>query len=157
MSYYDDPNDEEMLHLKFYLECLHDCEDVRHKNQDAFQLTQLAEAQLAKLQNLQSPKSFHVSEQNEIQEVDEGNSNDSINYQEDEKPNEAPYIIRESVDSKPNDNSQSPEHVEELKVDSSISPKTITGKSFNQKSMISGITDGSIRYDLYGPDPFENL
>ena len=36
VSYYDDPNDEEMLHLKFYLECLKDCEDVREKNVEAF-------------------------------------------------------------------------------------------------------------------------
>lgn len=36
VSYYDDPNDEEMLHLKFYLECLKDCEDVREKNIEAF-------------------------------------------------------------------------------------------------------------------------
>jgi CTD small phosphatase-like protein 2 len=44
VSYYDDPHDEEMLHLKFYLECLFECEDVRLKNRDAFQLSQLAEA-----------------------------------------------------------------------------------------------------------------
>jgi len=51
VSFYDDPNDEEMLHLKFYLDCLRDCDDVRDKNRDAFQLAQLAEAQMQKLMN----------------------------------------------------------------------------------------------------------
>ena len=46
VSFYEDPNDEEMLHLKFYLECLRDCEDVRQKNREAFQLMQLAESQM---------------------------------------------------------------------------------------------------------------
>ena len=46
VSFYDDPSDEEMLHLKFYLECLKDCEDVREKNKEAFQLGQLAESQM---------------------------------------------------------------------------------------------------------------
>mgnify|MGYP000585921700 FL=1 len=43
VSFYNDPNDEEMLHLKFYLDCLKDCEDVREKNREAFQLMQLAD------------------------------------------------------------------------------------------------------------------
>ena len=38
VSFYNDPKDEEMLHLKFYLDCLKDCEDVREKNKEAFQL-----------------------------------------------------------------------------------------------------------------------
>jgi CTD small phosphatase-like protein 2 len=36
VNFYEDPNDEEMLHLTFYLECLRDCDDVRFKNRDAF-------------------------------------------------------------------------------------------------------------------------
>jgi CTD small phosphatase-like protein 2 len=44
VSYYHDEKDEEMLHLKFYLDCLTNCADVREKNREAFQLEQLAEA-----------------------------------------------------------------------------------------------------------------
>jgi len=36
VGFYDDEKDEEMLHLKFYLECLKDCDDVRDKNREAF-------------------------------------------------------------------------------------------------------------------------
>ena len=43
VGFYDDDKDEEMLHLKFYLECLKDCNDVREKNSEAFQLMQLAD------------------------------------------------------------------------------------------------------------------
>ena len=43
VNYYQDPNDEEMLHLQYYLDCLKDCEDVRVKNREAFQLNTLAE------------------------------------------------------------------------------------------------------------------
>ena len=43
VSFYEDRADEEMLHLKFYLDCLKDCNDVREKNREAFQLVQLAE------------------------------------------------------------------------------------------------------------------
>ena len=32
ISYYDDPNDEELLHLMYYIKCLADCDDVRDKN-----------------------------------------------------------------------------------------------------------------------------
>jgi CTD small phosphatase-like protein 2 len=36
VSYFDDARDEEMLHLKFYLQCLAEEGDVRFRNQDAF-------------------------------------------------------------------------------------------------------------------------
>lgn len=61
MSYYDDPGDEEMLHLKFYLECLSDCDDVRLKNRDAFQLSQLADAQVEKLKQIRTPSNEVIS------------------------------------------------------------------------------------------------
>lgn len=41
LSYYDDPNDEELLHLMFYVKCLVDCDDVRIKNRNAFELHKL--------------------------------------------------------------------------------------------------------------------
>lgn len=80
VSFYDDANDEEMLHLKFFLECLNDCDDVRVKNRDAFQLSQLAEAQVQKLKQMHNTPSSGCLDQStneklEIQEVspvDEG-------------------------------------------------------------------------------------
>jgi len=62
-----------MLHLKFYLECLYDAEDVRSKNRDAFQLSNLAEAQVAKLHVLTSPKHNDL---NQLEEVDEASEDD---------------------------------------------------------------------------------
>jgi CTD small phosphatase-like protein 2 len=36
IPFYDEPNDQEMTHLIFYLSCLRDCPDVRELNRDAF-------------------------------------------------------------------------------------------------------------------------
>ena len=44
ISYYDDPEDEELLHLMYYVKCLSsDCEDVRVNNRKAFQLYKIGE------------------------------------------------------------------------------------------------------------------
>ena len=43
ISYYDDPNDEELLHLMYYIKCLSDCDDVRIKNRKAFELYKLGD------------------------------------------------------------------------------------------------------------------
>ncbi len=43
ISYYDDPEDEELLHLMYYVRCLSDCEDVRVNNRKAFQLYKIGE------------------------------------------------------------------------------------------------------------------
>jgi len=43
ISYYDDPNDEELLHLMYYIKCLAECEDVRLKNRQAFDLYKLGD------------------------------------------------------------------------------------------------------------------
>jgi len=37
LPFYDDPNDEELLHLIYYLRCLAQHEDVREQNRKAFQ------------------------------------------------------------------------------------------------------------------------
>jgi hypothetical protein len=42
IPFYNDPNDEEMLHLIYYLTCLANCEDVREQNRAAFELYKLA-------------------------------------------------------------------------------------------------------------------
>ena len=66
VSYYDDPNDEEMLHLKFYLECLKDCEDVREKNIEAFQLIELAETQMELIEEKRLEEVENESDEDEI-------------------------------------------------------------------------------------------
>lgn len=43
ISYYDDPRDEELLHLMYYTKCLSECEDVRDKNRTAFELFKLGD------------------------------------------------------------------------------------------------------------------
>lgn len=43
ISYYDDPRDEELMHLMFYMKCLSECDDVREKNRNAFELYKLGE------------------------------------------------------------------------------------------------------------------
>ena len=43
ISYYDDPRDEELLHLMYYMKCLAECEDVRDKNRAAFELYKLGD------------------------------------------------------------------------------------------------------------------
>lgn len=42
IPFYDEPTDQEMTHLIFYLSALKDAEDVRILNRDAFQLEKLA-------------------------------------------------------------------------------------------------------------------
>jgi CTD small phosphatase-like protein 2 len=42
IPFYKDPNDEEMLHLIYYLSCLAGVEDVRVQNRAAFELYKLA-------------------------------------------------------------------------------------------------------------------
>ena len=42
IPFYKDPNDEEMLHLIYYLSCLAGVEDVRNQNRAAFELYKLA-------------------------------------------------------------------------------------------------------------------
>ena len=42
IPFYKDPNDEEMLHLIYYLNCLANVEDVRQQNRAAFELYKLA-------------------------------------------------------------------------------------------------------------------
>ena len=66
VSYYDDHNDEEMLHLKFYLECLKDCEDVREKNIEAFQLVELAETQMQLIEERRLEEVENESDEDEI-------------------------------------------------------------------------------------------
>lgn len=43
ISYYDDPKDEELLHLMYYMKALAECEDVRQQNRKAFELFKLGE------------------------------------------------------------------------------------------------------------------
>ena len=43
ISFYDDPRDEELLHLTYYIKCLVDCADVRVQNRQAFELHKLGE------------------------------------------------------------------------------------------------------------------
>jgi len=42
IPYYDNPEDEELMHLCFYLDCLQDSPDMREQNRKAFQLKELA-------------------------------------------------------------------------------------------------------------------
>ena len=42
IPYYSDKQDEEMLHLVYYLSCLNQTEDVRIQNREAFELSRLA-------------------------------------------------------------------------------------------------------------------
>lgn len=42
IPFYKDPNDEEMLHLIYYLNCLATAEDVRVQNRAAFELYKLS-------------------------------------------------------------------------------------------------------------------
>ena len=41
IPYFDNPHDEELLHLSYYLKCLAQCDDVREQNRQAFQLREL--------------------------------------------------------------------------------------------------------------------
>jgi CTD small phosphatase-like protein 2 len=41
IPFYADKEDEEMLHLVYYLKCLTQCEDVRNQNKEAFELLKL--------------------------------------------------------------------------------------------------------------------
>ena len=41
LPFYDDKEDEEMLHLVYYLKCLSQFEDIREQNRKAFQLKEL--------------------------------------------------------------------------------------------------------------------
>ena len=41
LSYYNDPRDEELLHLAFYIQSLLKCSDVREQNREAFNLHKL--------------------------------------------------------------------------------------------------------------------
>jgi CTD small phosphatase-like protein 2 len=41
LPYYEDPKDEEMLHLIYYLKCLSQHDDLREQNRKAFQLKEL--------------------------------------------------------------------------------------------------------------------
>ena len=41
LSYYNDPRDEELLHLSFYIQSLLECSDVREQNREAFNLHKL--------------------------------------------------------------------------------------------------------------------
>ena len=43
ISYYDDPNDEELLHLMFYMKTLASAEDLRIQNRKAFELFKLGD------------------------------------------------------------------------------------------------------------------
>ena len=49
IPYYDNPHDEELLHLSYYLKCLANCEDVREQNRQAFQLRELDSLQIQDL------------------------------------------------------------------------------------------------------------
>ena len=55
-----------MLHLKFYLECLKDCEDVREKNIEAFQLVELAETQMELIEERRLEEAENESDEDEI-------------------------------------------------------------------------------------------
>lgn len=48
MPFYDDKEDEEMLHLIYYLNCLAQVDDVRVQNRQAFELSFLGEASSAR-------------------------------------------------------------------------------------------------------------
>jgi CTD small phosphatase-like protein 2 len=43
IPFYEDKEDEEMLHLIYYLNCLVDVEDVREQNREAFELMKLSQ------------------------------------------------------------------------------------------------------------------
>jgi hypothetical protein len=48
IPFYDDPNDEELHHLVFYMKCLSQLEDMRVQNKHAFQLSALDSAFIEK-------------------------------------------------------------------------------------------------------------
>ena len=41
IPFYEDKEDEELLHLIYYLNCLHQVDDVREQNREAFELAKL--------------------------------------------------------------------------------------------------------------------
>ncbi len=47
IPFYNDPQDEEMLHLIYYLTCLASVEDVRQQNRGAFELYKLTSGDAA--------------------------------------------------------------------------------------------------------------
>lgn len=55
IPFYDDPGDEELLHLIFYLNCLATCDDVRQQNREAFELYALGDNPEPSQQNLLEP------------------------------------------------------------------------------------------------------
>ena len=87
LPFYDDKNDEEMLHLVYYLKCLSQFGDVREQNRKAFQLKELEGSNIHEFLD-----SFCSSAQNQgtqiiengkITEADSEKENQTSMYQED--------------------------------------------------------------------------
>ena len=51
IPFYDDKEDEEMMHLVYYLNCLAQVDDVREQNREAFELYKLSESSPADVMN----------------------------------------------------------------------------------------------------------
>ena len=71
IPFYDDPNDEELHHLVFYMKCLSSLEDMRIQNQNAFQLASLDSAFIEKYLN-----EYYAKLKEENEEGDENENQD---------------------------------------------------------------------------------
>lgn len=91
IPFYQDPQDEEMLHLIFYLNCLATCEDVRQQNRDAFELHKLHQnaIQPAAHNNSMTVSANSVAQENNI--VYRQRSEDVKDFEVDEKIVGGPY------------------------------------------------------------------
>lgn len=66
IPFYNDKNDEEMLHLIYYLNCLADSKNVQEQNREAFELTKLANNE--KLDNITQKSKSNRNSNIRIQE-----------------------------------------------------------------------------------------
>ena len=95
VGFYDDPKDEEMLHLKFYLECLKDCDDVREKNREAFQLMQLADTQLQRILEEQQRHRAPFGRESDPDPYQQRGGNYSLPEQAQHGPNSNSFVVDE--------------------------------------------------------------
>lgn len=77
VPFYDDPYDEELHHLEFYMKCLSTLKDMRVQNRNAFQLSLLDSAFIDKYLEEYYSNCREEAEQSELQEIAE-NTDDYV-------------------------------------------------------------------------------
>lgn len=76
IPFYDDQNDEELFHLVPFLEILADCEDIREKNIEAFQLDSMSKNELGEFNRILDVSQSFLPEEDDLTD-----NYDSCGYQ----------------------------------------------------------------------------